>query len=500
MEEFLEYLERKFPYPNIREPQKKMMLKIYKSILENRNLIVEAPTGVGKTLAYLIPSLYFAEKGKRVLILTETIDQQKRIYEELNTLDNNLKVSYLMGINNYVCKSLNKKANRVYCKYNIRCKFRPNKKPVCYCGLNKIRVGNLYYCPFCTCEYKKCKLESLLADVVVMNNSIFFYSKEECEEFREFDIIIVDEAHKLEDSIRRALSVEVNPDILIDRLKVMAIYYAPKVLKKRMDLENVFSILENYLKDVDIDEYRRSLLYDGFELNSCYRLDKAILSSILNAYHKILKIKKEILKFEENEEIKENLNFDLDFRDVCLVELNFISKTKYSELYLNEFFENISNMKVRDDYVLYRANNSLIYEPIFVNKYLKFLYGNATVIHCSATIGNLKLHALKTGLENCDFLKLKSPFPKDRRKIIGLKDGANMKYEIKDREKANKILVKLLEAIDGNTLILFKSFEDLDNFYKYLKNEINNLNIKNKKIHVYERGLSGEEAKKLKER
>ncbi len=110
------------------------------------------------------------------------------------------------------------------------------------------------------------------------------------------------------------------------------------------------------------------------------------------------------------------------------------------------------------------------------------------------------MHAIKTGVDNPDFLVLESPFPKDRKIIIGLKDGVDMKYERRDREKANKNLLKILEAINGNTLVLFKSFEDLDNFYKYLKREIDKTNIKNKNIHVYEQGMDGKEAKELKER
>ncbi|WP_456419993.1 ATP-dependent DNA helicase [Methanocaldococcus infernus] len=494
---FLEFVSKKFPYSSIREPQKKMMLSIYNSIINRKHLIVEAPTGVGKTLAYLLPAIYFAEQGKRILILTETIDQQKRIFDELNRLNHNLKVSYLMGIRNYTCKTLNRKANRIFCKINYRCRYRPNKKPICFCGMRKIKVGSLYYCPLCVCEYKKCKLESLVSNIVVMNNTMFFYSKEDCGDF---DIIIVDEAHKLEDSIRRALTIEINPDTLIERLKYMAFHYSPSVLRKRMTHDNVFDLLKNYLDGVDIDLYRRALIYDDGELDSFYNLTKSILSSILNAYYKLIKLKEKILEFEENEEIKEEIKFDLDFKDICLVELNFINKVKSSDLLFNEFFENISKLRLSDNYVLYRSGNSLIYEPVFVNNYLKTLYGNAVVIHCSATIGSFKSHAHRTGLEDANFLRLESPFPMERREIIALKDGANMKYEVKDREKANEIILKMLEAINDNTLILFKSFEDLENFYNYLKLRIDKLNLRNKKIHVYERGMGGEEAKELQER
>ena len=130
--EFREYYKNKFPYYNIRAQQIKMMETIFNSVNNKKNLVVEAPTGVGKTLSYLIPSLYFAEKGKRVMVLTETIDQQERIFEDLNSLKHNLKVSFMMGKGNFFCKSKGDKANRLYCQLNKKCPHRPNKNHTVY--------------------------------------------------------------------------------------------------------------------------------------------------------------------------------------------------------------------------------------------------------------------------------------------------------------------------------------------------------------------------------
>ena len=51
--------------------------------LQNRgSLLVEAGTGVGKSLAYLIPAVRYAlEHGRKAIISTHTINLQERIYQ-----------------------------------------------------------------------------------------------------------------------------------------------------------------------------------------------------------------------------------------------------------------------------------------------------------------------------------------------------------------------------------------------------------------------------------
>jgi len=513
--EFREFVREKFPYPKIRPQQIKMMEKIFDCITKRKNLVVEAPTGVGKTLSYLIPALYFAEKGKRVMILTETIDQQERILDDLNSLKHNLKVSFMMGKGNFFCKSKNGKANRLYCQLNKKCKYRPNKKPICYCGTKKIALeldgGVKYYCPFCTCDYQRAKIESIFADIVVMNNSIYYYAKEDIDKKRETDIIICDEAHKLEGSIRNAATISINPDVALNRLKFMVYHYAPYRLIRhleRADEGKFWEVVEDYVeRHADIKECKNSLIFDntlGKITSWRYKEDVAILGTLLDGYYQIKKIKERIDALEENIELdRGDLKFKVDNNALIPLELQFVNEKRISEMHLMEFLDNLENLKsINENFVVYKNNSSILCEPIVVSSYLRRLYGDAAVIHCSATLGNLKIHALKTGVRNAEILMLTSPFPKDRRKIIALKDGEDMKWEENSskRKKANENLLRIIEACNGNTLVLFKSFEDLSSAYEYLLNNIDQININNKNIYCYGKNMDGKEAKKLKER
>ena len=67
----------KFEY---RPEQQQMAESIARALRENRHLVVEAGTGVGKSLAYLVPSLVFGlENRRKVIVSTHTINLQEQL-------------------------------------------------------------------------------------------------------------------------------------------------------------------------------------------------------------------------------------------------------------------------------------------------------------------------------------------------------------------------------------------------------------------------------------
>ena len=511
--EFREYYRKKFPYHNIRPQQIKMMEGIFHSVINKKNLIVEAPTGVGKTLSYLIPSLYFGEKGKRIILLTETIDQQERIVEDLHSLKHNLNISFIMGRRNFFCKSKNGEADSFYCQLNRRCKYRPNKRIECYCGTRKEPFtfnGEIkYYCPFCICDYQKTKIKCLKADIVIMNYSIYYHIKEDIDDNRETDIIICDEAHKLEGSIRKSATISINPNVPLRRLKFMALSYATGTVKKYLqqvdeeDDERFWEIVYNYVsKYGDIEACKSALIFDDGEIESWnLKKDVAILGTLYDSYREISKIKEIIDSFDKNVELDRSvLNFKVENREVIPIEFSFTQSKKIPNMQIMEFIDNITSLNtITDNFVIYKNDEDiLLCEPVMVSPYLKKLYGDGTVIHCSATIGNLKIHGLKTGMGQCNSMVLDSPFSKDRKMIVALKDGVDMKYDSNKhlkRKIANENILKLLKNANCNSLVLFKSFDDLNSAYNYL---ISSGQLKSD-IYVYQPGMDGKEAKRLKE-
>jgi ATP-dependent DNA helicase DinG len=92
-----------------RPGQYEMARAVEAALKDQRHLVVEAGTGTGKTLAYLLPALRFArERGQRVIVSTGTKNLQEQLYFKdipfLESVLGPLKVCYMKGRANYLCK------------------------------------------------------------------------------------------------------------------------------------------------------------------------------------------------------------------------------------------------------------------------------------------------------------------------------------------------------------------------------------------------------------
>jgi ATP-dependent DNA helicase DinG len=92
------------PY-EYRPGQLEMAKAVERALTERRHLIVEAGTGTGKTLAYLLPAL---RTGQRIIVSTGTKALQDQLYFRdvpfLESLLGELRVCYMKGRANYLCR------------------------------------------------------------------------------------------------------------------------------------------------------------------------------------------------------------------------------------------------------------------------------------------------------------------------------------------------------------------------------------------------------------
>ena len=234
-----------------RKEQEDMAHAVKKSVNENKKLIVEAGTGTGKTLAYLIPAIRWAvENKKKVIIATNTINLQEQLLLKdiplaKSIIKEDFSYALVKGRNNYVCKRL---FNELALGKNIdietySIEAREQIEYILKWG-HKTKTGDKADLPFevlpevweliqsttelcigkkCPyrkeCFYMKTRMEKLEADILISNHHVFFADLNVRAEtdfdteyliLPRYDMVIFDEAHNIESVARSYFSVEVS--------------------------------------------------------------------------------------------------------------------------------------------------------------------------------------------------------------------------------------------------------------------------------------------------
>lgn len=219
-----------------RTQQISMMKAVAKAFQQERHLIVEAGTGVGKTLAYLVPALTWAlAKQEKVVVATHTIALQEQILQsEIKFLRKNLnfpfKAEVLKGRNNYLClykwkyakdnatsltwfekvamarmahwlaRSQSGDKDTIHLRdweSEFFVQFASNRES---CGGNE--------CPFIKdCFYQKARQKAQNADLVIVNHSLLLSDLKLGDAILpKYQYLIIDEAHHLEEEGTRQFS------------------------------------------------------------------------------------------------------------------------------------------------------------------------------------------------------------------------------------------------------------------------------------------------------
>ncbi|MBS0661151.1 MAG: DEAD/DEAH box helicase [Verrucomicrobia bacterium] len=235
---------RHFEY---REGQQQMAEAVAKALTGQRHLLCEAATGVGKSLAYLAPSILYAHKqGKKAIISTHTINLQEQLMEkDLPILAKLLPIEFTAAIakgrQNYVCPRRLARAKRAGEDLFTSSAAAELERIRDWAGRTK--DGSRSDLPFtpdpgiwaevcseahlCTprtcppdsgCFYQNARRRLLEADVIVMNHTLFFLllsgmdgieAKESGYLFAN-DFVVFDEAHTVEGVAAKHIGLSVS--------------------------------------------------------------------------------------------------------------------------------------------------------------------------------------------------------------------------------------------------------------------------------------------------
>ena len=244
-------IQKFIPEYTHRKTQEDLAFRVGQSFKNKVHSLIQAPTGTGKTLGYLLPGALFSlNEGNQVLVATGTKTLQAqamnkdipRLYDLLGLDETQLKISRMVGSNNHLCQLLfrDKKSplsfeeklafayleiifftnGRLKAKdavlrddipYILK-KLLPNFKTL----EEEIAVDAIscigYKCPFKGgCSYLRQLKDAKDSHIIVANHALLFNWP------RSFPLpahIIIDEAHKIEADATKSTSIEISQDML----------------------------------------------------------------------------------------------------------------------------------------------------------------------------------------------------------------------------------------------------------------------------------------------
>ncbi len=236
-------VEQHFKGFEYRLQQVDMLANVIGAFNNATHLMVEAGTGTGKSMAYLIPAIYWAaQNGERVVISTNTINLQDQLLnKDLPTLQKILPVKFkavaLKGRSNYLCprrvelfrtkENLSPKESRLLAKLLIWMPstttgdreelFIPDYEERALWS-QVASDGSLCSPRTCTpetCFYARARRNAESAHVIVVNHALLMADiAVDSRVIPEYNYLIIDEAHHLEDQVTNQLSFNANQKLL----------------------------------------------------------------------------------------------------------------------------------------------------------------------------------------------------------------------------------------------------------------------------------------------
>ncbi|MFC4768967.1 ATP-dependent DNA helicase DinG [Effusibacillus consociatus] len=236
-----------------RPSQLQMVRAVAEALSTGDHLVVEAGTGTGKSLAYLIPAILHANAtGERVAVATHTINLQEQIKERdipllKEIMDVSFEAAVVKGRNNYVC--MRKVASGVNTQGIISDPSERSFYVRMITWLIETEAGdreelNLQgshadfwnrvasdsdsciskKCPwFRNCYYFKNRAAAEQADVIITNHSLVFTDiKADHRVLPSYNHLVIDEAHHIEDEATKHLGEDANYFQIVGALNRLA--------------------------------------------------------------------------------------------------------------------------------------------------------------------------------------------------------------------------------------------------------------------------------------
>ncbi|MBT9133654.1 MAG: putative ATP-dependent helicase DinG [Firmicutes bacterium] len=479
------------PTYETRRQQVSMANAVASSLSLNRHLVVQAGTGLGKTFGYLVPAIIHARTAKkRIVISTKTLNLQEQIFKKdipflQKVFSTRLPFVAVLakGRSNFICrrkmehirtfdrglltqeshiKELREMqdllGNKKFSGDREQLTFHPAPdlwQHVCGEGESCLRR----VCPFfADCFYYMARRAQSQADIVVANHALFFADLavrkdagflHEQAVLEDYDAVVFDEAHNLEDVATDFFSRRVSPGEI--RRTTAAISAG---LRGMLVSDNAESgrIVEALIQNVTHEA--------GFFF---LQFSKAMRLMPGDKYPHVLKPHLvELIK--------------------ALAELTAGANEEQTALAM-QLCQRLTRIDETLDFILERRGGdeeyaywvelgeegvTLVSAPVSMEDELReHIFARiSAVVLTSATLSSVLLR--RVGLDKCDLLRLDSPFDYAKNALLYLpKDAKDPREETFDEYAAAKI-AEIVRVTQGRALVLFTSFRSMQEAFERL--------------------------------
>jgi ATP-dependent DNA helicase DinG len=470
----------------VREPQISMSTMIESALANNEHVLAEAGTGTGKSVAYLLPlHLHLKQNGGRAVVSTGTIALQEQLIQKdipllEATLHKNFRARLAKGKANYLCKLrlatelnqlagmfLDSEANQLLQIEEWAANSQTGDKAELLTEQNEIWSK---VCADDNCTGRRCvyyaecfvtRAKQLLSDaqIIITNHNLFCLDlavKDKSDGnayiLPDYEIVCVDEAHKIEEIARAALS------------KQCSIFRLPLLLKQVQKIPGAdWNLIEG-----------AKLQNDHF-FNMAATLDKSDKfrfrpnNALIEQGNKLLQIVEGIAKTESD---------GMSDHDASV--LGNVGKLFWDLVYI------LSADQGRNVYWVEKTRSArggqkvtLNGTPIDVAPLLRdMLFENDeinSVIMTSATLstgGKFDYLKKSVGCSLSRELIVESPFDYSQQCLLYLPSNLPEPNSPNFHQGITTIIHDILQATNGRALVLFTSYKGMNEVYSSLQDRL----------------------------
>ncbi len=478
-------MEKKLPFFEYRPSQLEMSKLVLQAASRGNHLLVEAGTGTGKTLAYLIPAVI---SNRKVVVSTGTKTLQDQLMRKdiplvRDLIKPNLSFTYLKGRANYICRRRLELFNQqptFFEKEEIKHYQRildwvnttesgekseleglpenfPTWKEIC--STSESCIGSSKCHCSGNCFVNKARRKAAKANIVVVNHHLYFADisirgLSETNLLPEHQVVVFDEAHQLEDIATDFFSITVSNYSFTDLIGDI-----------RRDIKNSNKDCQDLLNAVSGVEMGSRSFFECFSgIENRVRIKDDRYTSL--AYTPMMNLLNQVQLMEEELSVLDDSDIYDRLRNRArelAAAINLImSRSDPSYVYWMEPLTRGTRLGASP------INIAMAFKAEVLDRIMTVILTSATL----ATQGNFDFVKSRLGVQEAVAAILPSSFDFKSQALLFVPQDIPEPRNDEYLSRAIELIEKIIKLTDGRALVLFTSYHNMNRAYNELKNKL----------------------------